>query len=613
MTYDNWFIGVQAPPYLGGGALPPVREGHPPAGSECEARTFELGGGLRFSLRCACGPATIENSKYWTHVLSPRPPETGLLRALAGSRSLADIERAGIAADSTVVAVDKEAGRVHAVSDRLNMSRLFHGRTGNEHILASKVSAFPSDRLTLDPAAVASLAVNGHCLANRTLYREVSVLERASRHEISRDRVRSASYWDYRPGRAVDAGMAVEDAMDGLWRRLAEAVDRATRGRRVLLALSGGYDSGVLLGLLGKELKHPDVTCFSYVYGSPKPDSDAAVAARQAALYGYRHLTIASYAGDFLGMIARNAAVGEGLRGPAYEIDAYRALAAEFGDASSAVLLFGDECFGWGSYRLQDRNDCLGAINLKAPAALDAIAGPKAAEGLRHGLETDYAALRERIAGFVDLDAAKDFLYLDQRIQFSLLPLRSTVAGGRFPIALPFLSPAVLDFMAGVPTPLRLDKRLFKAAARRHLPELFRVPRATRAQLHPDFDREILAAAPALRRTLVEQGWSVGKLLPTETLLGILAAVEATAAAPRRIDAAGAIKQRLKRSLKAIFARSRLLEDRQRHLRRLGYNEFDRPPGRETLLMNLLCAAGFLVGHAAEQTEAPDRLSARAG
>lgn len=597
MHHGNWFIGLEGPTRAPDLAhLDRVHAGSP--GSQ--RISIELPGGRQFTAVTAERGA-IEGSRYWCCVIGPRSPEPALLRALRTGRSMDEVHRACIAAecfDNSILAVDREAGRVHAWTDRLNFSPIFHRRAENQHIFASGVSLFPAGALTPDPAAVASLVLNGSCLAGGTLYRDLTSLPRAAAHALEAGGLRSSVYWRYRPGLETAARRQPGPAQDELWHLLAGSVERLTRGRPVLLALSGGYDSGVLLGLLGAELKHPNVACFSYAHGDPMPGSDAAVAAQQAVLYGYRHMTLASYRGDFIGMLDRNAEVGEGLRAPAYEIEAYPALAESAADDGS-VVLFGDECFGWGSYRLRGRDDLLGAINLKSPALLAKFERPESAgalAALRNGLEARYEDLRIAAEPFRHADDAKDFLYLEQRIQNFILPLRRRIAGHWFPVALPFLAPEVLDFMATVPAEWRLDKRLFRTMARRRLPELFRIPRATRGQLHPDFAAEVLRAVPALDRRIAEQDWAVDGLFSRETLWALVRSFGMRPQGERRSGKAG-LKHRVKKTAKSLLAGNRFLEERQSHLRRLGFNEFGASPGTEFMLMNLLGVADFLAAH----------------
>jgi hypothetical protein len=141
---------------------------------------------------------------------------------------------------------------------------------------------------------------------------------------------------------------------------------------------------------------------------------------------------------------------------------------------------------------------------------------------LRDSLEAEYSKLRKRTRDFADPDDAKDFLYLDQRLQYFLLPLRTFIAGYWFPVAMPFISMDVIDFMATIPTADRVDKRLFKQMARQFLPDLFRIRQATRNQIHPDFDSEIVAARETLLSVVANRHWNIEGCFSSQTLVDLV-------------------------------------------------------------------------------------------
>ncbi|MGH6927557.1 MAG: asparagine synthase-related protein, partial [Dongiaceae bacterium] len=476
---------------------------------------------------------------------------------------------------------------------------ILHGRIDGYRYLGSSLTLFPREGLALDIAGVASYIVNGNCLNNRTLFSEIAHLERASINRFRDGLHEQEIYWRYAPGRVpVHSPWQPAAAAVQLWDILAESVDRVTRGKKVLLSLTGGYDSSVLLGILGARLKHPDVTCVTYVHGPRQEDSDVAVAARQAALYGYEHIPLVSYAGDLLRMLDINAVLGQGRRRPAYEVDALCRLAECYADTAGTVMLFGDECLGMSSYRVNSADDILGAAVLKAPSLLDrfdGLIGAAQMARLRAAIEADYDVLRRKARDFAHPDDAKDFLYLDQRLSFGLLPLRNLFAGHFFSIATPLMSPAVLDFMAAVPVAYRIDKRLFKQIARRFLPQQFNIPRAVERKFHPVFRQEIAAARDVLATAAVERGWKIDGVLSTTALIDLLGMIDKEAATNVRWDARTLdLRQRLIRRVKRLIAGHRLIEDRQHWWRRLLFNHVAEVPDPGYLLVNILSLANFL-------------------
>lgn len=593
MRTNSWFFAAITP-MVGVNAIQDhlrlLSANHPGA----MLRTFE-GCGQFVSVLCSDPTDVIENPQFWLRIVRPRPPDRRLRRALEATSSRAELRAIGTGSechDSAILAIDKKTGEVLATTDPLNVAKIFHGEIGRTHLFASSVFLFPKDLLKIDLGSVASYVLNGSCLNNHTAFEDVRVLERAAHHEFSLGSHRTTTYWNFLPGAGSTRTFQPKSAALELWERTVESVARLTSGKQVLLSLSGGYDSGVLLGILGAHLKHRDVTCFSYAYGTPKPGSDAEVAARQAALYGYKHITVSSYSGDLLHLLDSNAAVSETLRCPSYEIEAFARLRERFDDMSETVMLFGDECFGWGSYRLNNQDDILGAISLKSSSLLkplSTLVGNRQMERLRNGLETEYEELRRKISGFATPDDAKDFLYLDQRLQFYLLPLRTFVAGRWFPVAMPLISPQIVDFVAGVPARFRIDKSLLKRMARRHFPELFGIPRATRGQFHPDFSLEVFSARDTLRKEANTRGWNIDGLCGPAELVALLDDFRLAGDGRR-----GGLSNSLKKTLKMVLANSRLLDSQQHWLRRLGYNEFARSPGQAFVILNLLSLASSL-------------------
>jgi hypothetical protein len=336
----------------------------------------------------------------------------------------------------------------------------------------------------------------------------------------------------------------------------------------------------------------------TYVHGARQDGSDAAVAAKQAALYGYEHVPLVSYGGALLPMLDLNTALGQGRRRPAYEIDALAHLAERFAGASDTVMLFGDECLGMSSYRVKSADDILGAAVLKAPSLLDRfndVLGPAHTARLRAAVEADYDVLRGKARAFADPDDAKDFLYLDQRLAFGLLPLRTLFAGHWFPVAAPLLAPAVLDFMAAVPVAYRVDKRLFKQMARRFLPDQFRISRSVEGKFHPVFRQEIAAAHDALVAAATARGWRIDGVLATDKLIDLLHRIGQEAATTARPDSgAPDLRKRLFRRVKRVVAGHWLLEERQHWWRRLLFNHYRDVPDPGYLLVNVLSLANFL-------------------
>jgi hypothetical protein len=603
---DDWFLAIDSAPADELGVAENLLRPRRMHSAALQER-FALAGGRRLTVLWSGAARVVETARWWLWIAGPRPPGDALRRALEAADSAAALRAACTAPDGeawSYFIVDKQAGVYSAIIDRLNLATILMAVVGGQRLFGSKPALFSRRGLTVDLGNAASYIVNGNSLNNHTIFQEITRLARASIHDFRSGGHAQETYWRYAPGQAArrepwrPAAAAAQ-----LWELVVESVDRATRGKRVLLALSGGYDSAVVLGILATRLRHPDVTCFSYAYGPLGGRCDAAVAAAEAAYYGYDHLTVPSYAGDLLRLLDTNAALGQGLRGPAYEIDALAYLAERFAGRADSVMLFGDECFGQMSHPTRTPDDILGGAMMRSPALLDRLApslGAHTTARLRAALEAEYDKLRTKVRDFADPDDAKDFLYVDQRLPFGLLPLRSLYAGHWFAVATPLISGRILDFIAAVPTAERIDKRLFRYMARRFLPEQFRRPRAIEGRFHPDFRMEIAGARATLVAAVAGRGWAIEGCASNTALLVLLR--QACAEAERRSwfdDGKARLKRQLRRSAKILLASSPAFEDREHWGRRLLYDHFNKLPVPGYLYINVLSLADVLGGAAA--------------
>lgn len=566
---------------------------------------FAVYGGRQLDVLVSDPARAVETPRCWLFIQGPRPPTDRLRQRLASAETMSALQEicsSPEAEDSSFLIVDKTDGIYCIVTDILNHSTVLYRGVGANRIFGSSLSLFPPDGLTLDLQGVASFLVNGNCINDRTVFREIVQLERASTYEFQGASCQQAVYWRWTPGGATGSVRRggvwdPELAAARLWELLTTSVDRVTRGKRVLLSLTGGWDSSVLLGILAR-LDHPDVTCVTHGYGGVQNGSDAAVARAQAALYGYEHVYFESYEGDLLQMLDASAILGQGRRRPAYEIDALARLAERYSDAADSVMLFGDECVGMWSCRMRNVNDILGAARLKAPSLLEQLSpvlGVDWTGRLRAALEAEYDVLREKVRSFADADDAKDYLYLDQRLSHGLLPLRTLFAGRWFAVAMPLLARPILDFIAALPIADRVDKRLFRQMARSYLAKQFRLARSVEGRFHPMFHQEIARQRERLAAAIIEHGWKIDELLGQAELLELLLLVcREVAADPWSGNRKHEVKRWIGQRFKAAMNYYPLLADRQYLWRRLLINQYAEAPDRGYLLVNVLALSTFL-------------------
>lgn len=448
-------------------------------------------------------------------------PATGLVAVLDGSggapevptpRNLVDAAQApsGLLAAAcqyrSYLWLDGD-GSLTAWTDHLGLSRLYHGRAGNCLLLSDDPVLLAGADPEPDPAGVCSFLVNGHMVRERTLFAGVSSLPAASIVALSPSSVASSPYWRHRPGaEAWTDRRAIENE---LWRRITAATLAATDDRHAVIALSGGYDSTAILGILHAAGR--PVSTFSFAFGEPRPWSDADVGRRRAAMLGVEHRIYRFDEGfDIAGMLGAHAADGLVMRKPCYEIGAFEQVLGDLAARGrGAVVLFGDEAFGQGAYRIRDDRELLGSAALKSPALLSRLAPHLTAEcaaRLGEALWSDYEAIlaRPRLGRVED---TKDMLFLDSYLRANMIEMRHQTMGRRQAIALPLLELGVMDMARHTPHSLRTQKRMFESLVRKRLPAIFRVPQARHSQGQPSIGiemrrqhRQLALAVGQLRR-----------------------------------------------------------------------------------------------------------------
>jgi len=146
--------------------------------------------------------------------------------------------------------------------------------------IASDDAAALVDRLGAepdDPLAESELLVSGSVLDNRTLVSGLLTVRPGEAVRLDDGGATTRRYADYRPrpadGAAGDAGVCLAEAVDAAFDRFARVIG----DRQVAVALSGGYDSRLVV----TELAARDLDVLAYSFG--RPDVEEARIARDVA------------------------------------------------------------------------------------------------------------------------------------------------------------------------------------------------------------------------------------------------------------------------------------------------------------------------------------------
>jgi asparagine synthase (glutamine-hydrolysing) len=374
---------------------------------------------------------------------------------------------------------DQEQDQILFFTDRINSRKVFYSYLNGNLILSSQISDQPLNAASLDKTAIGCYLANGSMLHNRTPYQQIRTLERASIHRIEAQQMSAQRYWNYEFNQAY-AHIPEEKLQSDFGDVLVSAI-RKRVGHDNLISLSSGYDSTVILGVMGSILKPQNVSTFSYYHGKIQTGSDEAIAEKMAAVYGYPHTMVPSFAGNLSMTLQLNAVMGQGISNYCDEVDAWITL-SEYYPPPRSPLFVGDECFG--GIRAGEISSEREVLKYASIYSFETQAWLKRfiCKDMYHQFCKETAEeIQKRLANtpaFVDLRDKKDYLFLDHRINSRVMPWRENFAGRFFDVQNPFLDNEILDFMLAVPRDLRKGKRLFRNTAERMFPNLFQLQRA---------------------------------------------------------------------------------------------------------------------------------------
>jgi asparagine synthase (glutamine-hydrolysing) len=447
-----------------------------------------------------------------------------------------------------VIVLDEAESRVLIATDRTASRPLFSWHDGTTLYVAPELKALlavPGLRQQLDWRAIAGFLASGFWLNGYTPLSGVRRVDHATVLTLSRAGLRSHRYWEYR---FVEG---VPDRGERYYRQtLAELVRTAVRRQvrsphRYGVLLSGGYDSRGLLGCYLEERPNAGTVTISWGEDEQVPHSDCWVARRVAARVGVKHqfyrlrpeaLTQHLHESIYLsdGMTASCDNYPEGLA-------VFAAIREELG---VQILLRGDECMGWHSGPFDERTmlQSVGIRSLYDLTSYRRLLRPEEYRRLANLAEELLAEVSARCSA-VEVQARKDFFYLDQRLKYYLHPLNyfKTL---EVEVRRPYLDNDILDFVTTLPVKYRLDKALFRRTIARMFPGIFE--QSARHGNLVDWHRRF-ATDQELR------GFVRPRLAaPSAVLAGIVATTEAARifpdlAAARRRDRINTLAARLRR------------------------------------------------------------------
>lgn len=381
-----------------------------------------------------------------------------------------------------VLVWDGRAGRLHVLSDRVGSRPVHYAEAGGGVAFAPEAKAL--FRLLplkprIDVQGMVGLLSMGYPVGTRTLFDGVRLLPPA--HSLTLDlhagTIRMERTWAQRF--VPEKRLTLEAAADQLYEAVVEAhrAPLGQPGERTQQALTGGYDSRLVLGVLAA-LGCPPTEAVTWGATEKVPGSDVTVARALAGAAGVPHRFLAYEAEDVAAHAREWCIISE----LASDNLGYFAAGAHFlygPEGPPDVLYLGDHVIGLAGMP-RTVSEAIETV-ARVPAtglspSLEGLLKPEFSSEAARAMREELCA----VAGACASDHPKDvqdhlFLRLEAfRWLFSPGFYKEPMVSARRPL---LLGP-VMDVAARFPRSLRVDKRVLVAMLRRRLPDLMRVPAA---------------------------------------------------------------------------------------------------------------------------------------
>lgn len=192
---------------------------------------------------------------------------------------------------------NEQDSSVTFLNDRLGVHYLYYYQDGSALLFSPELKGLlchPQLKRMMDPEAVADFFTFGAVLGTRTFIGGVKVMPPGSIMRYERGKLTLQNYWDFPFAQSSD-GHSRRDYIEELDHVLKRAIQRQSRDEcRYGLALSGGLDSRILAGYLGKAVSPLQ----TFTFGDAGSD-EVTFAQRTSRLVGGDHHHITYSAQEF--------------------------------------------------------------------------------------------------------------------------------------------------------------------------------------------------------------------------------------------------------------------------------------------------------------------------
>ncbi len=423
----------------------------------------------------------------------------------------------------SLLLIDRATHQILIATDRGNTFKVLVSWAGDSLIASNSIYLQPLHGARLDRTAVATYLSMSYIYNQRTPFEGLSILDGASVYQLHERKLSPHKYWQFifQP----DTSASVQTLQKEFGDVLVEAVRiRLQPDYKTYLSLSGGYDSGGILGILAA-LQVPDVRCFSYAHGQPRADSDERVAQQMAALYGYEHQIIPAFDGDIVAAIQRNGHLGGGMTRPADEVDAWMRLGAIVENGPLPVLFNGTTHLHKPDWEIRNVADSVASAHMFDFSLLDWLKksiGSSAYDEYVASTRAEIDLAVKRVPPTKDGLDLRDMLRFDQIHSRQALTWREYYSGRFFRSASPLLDDDLVDFLLRVPSPLRRARRIYIDTITAMFPRLFALPRARSASYSTYWNDAIKRQKSDLYAFIQGQSSPLDEIIAPEILLALL-------------------------------------------------------------------------------------------
>jgi|GEM_PF-1772885 len=420
-----------------------------------------------------------------------------------------------------------EKSAFYILTDKVNSRKAFYTFKDGTWYISNNIDNLPKHKCQLSIDGIACYLANGVMLNDLTLFHDIRSAKRASIHCFKNKSDSITKYWNYKF--SYSSTTLKNEKEEGYQKELEQLLINAIKRRyatvsdKACLALSAGYDSRGILGILHNQLKVTNLLCFSYAQDDNlRKHSDAALSKKLADECGYDHKIIKSYRGDLIAFLKKNAVEGKCLTNFCDELDGWHDLAER---NYCSDIFVGDECFGWLDVPLNTNAEILDSVLITGQSGIEWLGNfisEKVFNNFCHSLNKLTDDIIKKTSEISDPHDKKDFLYLDQRLNHVLMPWRENISSQIGFVHNPYLDGDILNFMTKLPPHLRKSKSFFRKTITNLLPDLFSITQATSSGVIADWQNELYKNGKLLIEFVLENDSRLDELISKEEIINMI-------------------------------------------------------------------------------------------